>query len=107
MRAEPIYATLARANPSFKCAKLFWWFNQGAAAQLTSTVSPSMVVTTRFGYHVMRLESKTAPTVRSFAESRPAIEARLVEVKARLRMKQVIDGLVSQAQVNHEAVTAR
>ena len=65
------------------------------------------VVTTRFGYHVMRLESKTAPTVRSFAESRPAIEARLVEVKARLRMKQVIDGLVSQAQVNHEAVTAR
>ncbi len=67
----------------------------------------SGVVTTAFGYHVLRLESKTAPAIRSFVESRPAIEARLVEAKARLRMKQLVDGLVSQAQVNHEAVTAR
>jgi parvulin-like peptidyl-prolyl isomerase len=67
----------------------------------------SGVVTTSFGYHVLRLESKTVPATRSFAESRPDIESRLTEAKTRLRMKQLIDGLVSQAQVNYEAVTAR
>jgi len=67
----------------------------------------SGIVTTSFGYHVLRLESKTLPATRSFAESRPDIESRLTEAKTRLRMKQLIDGLVSQAQVNYEAVTAR
>lgn len=67
----------------------------------------SGIVTTSFGYHVLRLESKTVPATRSFAESRPDIESRLTEAKTRLRMKQLIDGLVSQAQVNYEAVTAR
>lgn len=67
----------------------------------------SGIITTGFGYHVLRLEAKTQPAIRSFAESRPDIESRLVEAKARLRMKQLIDGLVSQAQVNYEAVTAR
>ena len=67
----------------------------------------SGIVTTSFGYHVLRLESKTLPATRSFAESWPDIESRLTEAKARLSMKQLIDGLVSQAQVNYEAVTAR
>ena len=67
----------------------------------------SGIVTTSFGYHVLRLESKTLPATRSFAESRPDIESRLTEAKTRLRMKQLIDGLVSQAQVNYDAVTAR
>jgi parvulin-like peptidyl-prolyl isomerase len=67
----------------------------------------SGVVTTPFGYHVLRLEAKTAPATRSFVESRPDIESRLTEARTRLRMKQLIDGLVSQAQVNYEAVTAR
>ena len=67
----------------------------------------SGIVTTSFGYHVLRLESKTVAATRSFAESRPDIESRLTEAKTRLRMKQLIDGLVSQAQVNYEAVTAR
>ncbi|MEO8499280.1 MAG: peptidylprolyl isomerase [Vicinamibacteria bacterium] len=67
----------------------------------------SAIVTTSFGYHVLRLESKTLPATRSFAESRPDIESRLTEAKSRLRMKQLIDGLVSQAQVNYEAVAAR
>jgi len=67
----------------------------------------SGIVTTSFGYHVLRLESKTLPATRSFAESRADIESRLTEAKTRLRMKQLIDGLVSQAQVNYEAVTAR
>src|SRR3954447_16613384 len=30
LEAEPIYATARKRNPNFKCAKLFWWFNQGA-----------------------------------------------------------------------------
>jgi peptidyl-prolyl cis-trans isomerase C len=67
----------------------------------------SGIVTTSFGYHVLRLESKTLPTIRSFSDSLSDIESRLTEAKTRLRMKQLIDGLVSQAQVNHEAVTAR
>jgi len=67
----------------------------------------SGVVTTSFGYHVLRLESKTPATIRTFAEARPEIESRLAESKTRLRMKQFIDALVSQAQVNYEAVMAR
>ena len=67
----------------------------------------SGIVTTSFGYHVLRLESKTVPATRSFAESRPDIESRLTEAKTRLRMKQLIDGLVSQAQVNYEDVYKR
>ena len=78
--------------------------------QAVFSLSPGQVtgiVTTSFGYHVLRLESKTLPATRSFDESRPDIESRLTEAKTRLRMKQLIDGLVSQAQVNYEAVTAR
>jgi hypothetical protein len=67
----------------------------------------SGIVSTSFGYHVLRLESRTPPSLRNFDESRPEIESRLMEAKTRLRMKQLIDGLVSQAQVNYEAVTAR
>lgn len=67
----------------------------------------SGIISTTFGYHVLRLESKTPATIRSFAESRPEIESRLGESKARLNVKQVMDRLVSQAQVNYEAVMAR
>jgi parvulin-like peptidyl-prolyl isomerase len=67
----------------------------------------SGIVTTSFGYHVLRLESKALPSTRSLVDSLPDIESRLTEAKARLRMKQLIDGLVSQAQVNYEAVTSR
>ncbi len=67
----------------------------------------SALIATSFGYHVLRLESRTTAAIRSFADSRPEIESRLTESKARLRMKQLIDALVSQAQVNYEAVMAR
>lgn len=67
----------------------------------------SNIVTTSFGFHVLRLESKTTASIRTFEESRPDVEARLAESKARLKMKQLIDALVSQAQVNYEAVMAR
>jgi predicted AlkP superfamily pyrophosphatase or phosphodiesterase len=44
IEAEPLYATArrrahARGMP-FRCAKLFWWFNQGAAVDISVTPKP-------------------------------------------------------------------
>jgi predicted AlkP superfamily pyrophosphatase or phosphodiesterase len=44
LQAEPFYETArrraaARGRP-FRCAKLFWWFNQGAAVDLSVTPKP-------------------------------------------------------------------
>ena len=38
LQAEPIYATLQKRG--VRCAKLFWWFNQGAAVDLAVTPKP-------------------------------------------------------------------
>ena len=81
-----------------------------AIEQAVFAMSPgrvSGIVTTSFGYHVLRLESRTPPGHRTFEEARRDIEVRLSEAKARLRMKELIDGLVSQSQVNHEAAASR
>ncbi|HSQ58110.1 MAG TPA: alkaline phosphatase family protein [Gemmata sp.] len=48
IQAEPLYETArkrakARGRP-FKCAKLFWWFNQGAAVDLSVTPKPHYAV---------------------------------------------------------------
>jgi predicted AlkP superfamily pyrophosphatase or phosphodiesterase len=44
MQAEPVYVTARRnatqRNQSFRCAKLFWWFNQGAAVDISVTPKP-------------------------------------------------------------------
>ena len=44
IQAEPIYATAARLaaerGRAFRSAKLFWWFNQGAAVDLSVTPKP-------------------------------------------------------------------
>jgi predicted AlkP superfamily pyrophosphatase or phosphodiesterase len=44
IKAEPIYARLRREarqrGQPFKCAKLFWWFNQGAAVDISVTPKP-------------------------------------------------------------------
>jgi predicted AlkP superfamily pyrophosphatase or phosphodiesterase len=44
LQAEPIYQTLRRQAAEqgrpFRCAKLFWWFNQGAAVDLSITPKP-------------------------------------------------------------------
>lgn len=44
MQAEPLYATArrraAKRNRPFKSAKLFWWFNQGAAVDISVTPKP-------------------------------------------------------------------
>ena len=44
LQAEPAYATLkarhAAAGKPFKVAKLFWWFNQGAAVDVAVTPKP-------------------------------------------------------------------
>src|SRR5262245_35333855 len=41
IEAEPLYATARRraveGGRSFRCAKLFWWFNQGAAVDISIT----------------------------------------------------------------------
>src|SRR6202035_307497 len=44
IQAEPVYATARRRaaerGKSFRCAKLFWWFNQGAAVDISVTPKP-------------------------------------------------------------------
>jgi predicted AlkP superfamily pyrophosphatase or phosphodiesterase len=44
IQAEPLYATAqqraAQRGKAFKCAKLFWWFNQGAAVAFSATPKP-------------------------------------------------------------------
>jgi predicted AlkP superfamily pyrophosphatase or phosphodiesterase len=44
IESEPVYATARRRaaerGRAFKCAKLFWWFNQGAAVDLSVTPKP-------------------------------------------------------------------
>ncbi len=44
IQAEPLYVTARRRaserGRSFRCAKLFWWFNQGAAVDISVTPKP-------------------------------------------------------------------
>jgi predicted AlkP superfamily pyrophosphatase or phosphodiesterase len=44
MQAEPLYETARRhaaeRGRTFRCAKLFWWFNQGAAVEWSVTPKP-------------------------------------------------------------------
>src|SRR5437763_10804535 len=44
IQAEPMYVTARRRaaerGGGFRCAKLFWWFNQGAAVDLSLTPKP-------------------------------------------------------------------
>ena len=44
LQAEPVYVTArkraAERGRSFRCAKLFWWFNQGAAVDVSVTPKP-------------------------------------------------------------------
>jgi predicted AlkP superfamily pyrophosphatase or phosphodiesterase len=40
VQAEKIYETARRRNPDFTCAKLFWWWNMGAAVDWSITPRP-------------------------------------------------------------------
>lgn len=40
IQAEPIYRTLARRDPSFTCAKVFWWYNMYSGADYSITPRP-------------------------------------------------------------------
>ena len=44
LQAEPLYVTARRRaqerGEAFRCAKLFWWFNQGAAVDISVTPKP-------------------------------------------------------------------
>jgi predicted AlkP superfamily pyrophosphatase or phosphodiesterase len=48
MQAEPLYATARRRakerGQTFRCAKLFWWFNQGADVAFSVTPKPHYAV---------------------------------------------------------------
>ncbi len=48
IQAEPLYVTArreaARRGRPSKCAKLFWWFNQGAAVDVSITPKPRAVM---------------------------------------------------------------
>src|SRR5579885_2681847 len=45
IQATPLYVTAghraAESGRSFRCAKLFWWFNQGAAVDVSVRPSPT------------------------------------------------------------------
>lgn len=111
--AFELLARTRSLSPQVEGGGLLGSFRRGELPSEIEQVAFSMapgqisgIVTTSFGYHVLRLESKTIATTRTLAESRPEIESRLAESKARLRMKQLIDALLSQAQVNYEVVMA-
>lgn len=40
VEGEKIYETARRRDPAFTCAKLFWWWNMGAAVDLSITPRP-------------------------------------------------------------------
>lgn len=40
IQAEPLYETAKRLRSGFRCAKLFWWFNQGADVAISVTPKP-------------------------------------------------------------------
>jgi predicted AlkP superfamily pyrophosphatase or phosphodiesterase len=40
VRGEKLYERARRQDPSFTCAKLFWWFNMGAAVDFSITPKP-------------------------------------------------------------------
>src|SRR5262244_3609818 len=73
LQAEPLYHTAKRkvveAGKSFRCAKLFWWFNQGADVQWSVTPKPWYGADGNkvFGIHgtpaglTERLEAKLGP----------------------------------------------
>jgi predicted AlkP superfamily pyrophosphatase or phosphodiesterase len=73
LQAEPFYQTArrqaAQQGRSFRCAKLFWWFNQGAAVDISVTPKPfyGSDGNKLFGIHgtpeglAERLEAKLGP----------------------------------------------
>src|SRR5262245_7195095 len=40
IQAEPLYVTAKRRREGFRCAKLFWWYNQGADVAISVTPKP-------------------------------------------------------------------
>ncbi len=73
IQAEPLYVTAwhraAERGQSFRCAKLFWWFNQGAAVDISVTPKPYYAAdgNKAFGIHgspqglTERLEKELGP----------------------------------------------
>ena len=40
VQADKLWDEAKKRNPSFTCAKLFWWFNQGAPVDISVTPKP-------------------------------------------------------------------
>ncbi|MFL5128280.1 MAG: alkaline phosphatase family protein, partial [Microvirga sp.] len=40
IQAEPLYVTAKKRLEGFRCAKLFWWYNQGADVAISVTPKP-------------------------------------------------------------------
>ena len=100
IQAEPLYATAkkraAERGRSFKSAKLFWWFNQGAAVDISVTPKPWYGVDGNkvFGItgtplgHAERLEAKLGrfpfdqkEALRRLAEWSAATQARRLQLQ--------------------------
>jgi predicted AlkP superfamily pyrophosphatase or phosphodiesterase len=67
IEAEPFYATArrraARRGRGFKSAKLFWWFNQGAAVDISVTPKPHYAHDGRKAFDVASAPPELAATV--------------------------------------------
>src|SRR5581483_10495378 len=73
LQAEPLYATARRLAAErgrpFRCAKLFWWFNQGAAVDVSVTPKPYYAADGNKAFGILgtpeglteRLEKKLGP----------------------------------------------
>jgi predicted AlkP superfamily pyrophosphatase or phosphodiesterase len=68
LQAEPVYATAkkraAERGRSFRCAKLFWWFNQGAAVDVSVTPKPHYGADGNKAFDVLSSPDELAPRLK-------------------------------------------
>lgn len=64
---------------------------------------PSEVVSTAHGFHVLRLDARTAPAEPVLADVADRVRAELERERADQALRAYVRGLLARAQVNHEA----
>jgi parvulin-like peptidyl-prolyl isomerase len=65
----------------------------------------SGIVTTTFGFHIFRVEKRSAESERAFEDAQPEIESRLREAKTRLKVRRILAQILSRTQVHTDAIT--